>query len=145
MPSLPRRRGILWPAPVVTLALSVLVAGCQPWRRVPVGQPSISYPGEPPLVRVTRNGGSRIALARSRIVGDSIAGDSVGGPDPHVPRRASPGQPQGARVAVALRDVRRLEQRRSEVARAGDAVVLGAAVAGAALLALLYTVTSAVD
>lgn len=115
----------------LTPALAVFAGGCQAWRRVPVGQPGPGYPGEPRVVRATLADGRTVTLAGARVERDSLVGTLV------------PSDASGAwsRTAVALRGVRRMEQRRSNLARVGDGLVVGAVLAGVAVLGLLLYVT----
>jgi len=100
------------------LPLLLCVAGCHTWQHRDVAnlRPApapIVFSGSYP-VRVTRPDGSKIVLKHAEVVGDSVVGD-VGSR----PRRA----------AVAVADVRRLEEQRPSSARTAllvPAVLLGA-------------------
>lgn len=98
-----------------------LVAGCSSWhsRSAPSPADSLGF-GHP--VRVVRTDGSAIVLDPALVRGDSIVGTSG-----------------STRVAIALRDVQRVDERRTSVLRTGALVVLGAFVAVIALAAATLT------
>lgn len=101
--------------PRLSLLLSCLlvVQGCTTWKQRPLTAgvaPAIST--ERP-VRITRSDRSEMVLEHPRLEGDSLIGD-VGNP------------PQ--RVAVALRDVQRIDERSVSLARTGGLVVGAGAV-----------------
>jgi hypothetical protein len=106
---------------VRSLLLLLCLPGCHTWQRRDVAQlqpaaaPTIS--GSHP-VRVTHAGGSKLVLNRAEVVGDSVVGE--------VGKRSE-------RAAVAVADVRRLEERRVSGPRTA-LLVAGAAVAAFALL-----------
>ena len=93
------------------LLLLLCLPGCHSWQRRDVAQlhaaPTPTISGSQP-VRVTHAGGSRIVLNRAEVVGDSVVGEV--GTRPH-------------RAAVAVADVRRLEERHVSVPRTALLVV----------------------
>ena len=110
--------------PRLSLLLSFLLVaqGCTSWKQRPLtAGVTPAFSTERP-VRITRSDRSEIVLEHPRIEGDSLIGD-VGNP------------PQ--RVAVALRDVQRIEDRSVSLARTGGLVVG----AGAVLFSVLIVAT----
>jgi hypothetical protein len=106
-------------------AALVASAGCHSWQRRPLpadAPPAVSR-GRP--VRVVRADQSTLELARPAIVGDSLVGEA--------------GTPP-VRTAVALRDIRRLDERRVSAARTGGLV---AGSAGIVFLLLIAAATAA--
>jgi hypothetical protein len=95
-------------------------AACHSWQGRPVA------PATPPAlsgnstVRITRTDRSTLVVDRARVEGDSIVGE-VGRPP--------------ERVAVALRDVRQLDERRVSAARTGGLVIGGSMVVVLLLIA----------
>ena len=103
------------------LLLLLYLPGCHSWQRRDVAQ---LRPDQAPAssgshpVRVTHAGGSKIVLNRAEVVGDSVVGE--------VGKRSE-------RAAVAVADVRRLEERRVSGPRTA-LLVAGVAVGALALL-----------
>jgi len=101
----------------VVLAAS-LAAGCSSWhaRVAPTAADSLTF--EHPL-RVTRTDRSVLVIDHARVSGDSLIG-----------------QRGGVRLAVALRDVQRVDERRVSGART-TALVVGSVVGAFVLLAIV--------
>ena len=104
------------------LSLLLVAQGCTSWKQRPLtAGVTPAFSTERP-VRITLSDRSEIVLERPRIEGDSLIGD-VGNP------------PQ--RVAVALRDVQRIDERSVSLARTGGLVVGTGAVLFTVLFAVL--------
>ena len=105
---------------------------CHSWQRRDVAQlqvtPAAAISGAHP-VRVTHAGGSQIVLNRAEVVGDSVVGE-VG----TRPRRA----------AVAVADVRRVEERRVSGPRT-TLLIAGIALGVVALLIGALAATPAIE
>ena len=110
----------------VAFALASLawISACSSWHRrdISAGVAPVISSDRP--VRVTLVGGSVIVLLNPRVAGDSLIGE-VGN------------QPQ--RMALALRDVSRIEDRRTSVARTG-ALTAGVTAGVTVVLVALATV-----
>jgi len=104
-------------AAVPLLACSLLGA-CTTWRSRPVSEPgAAAFVAK--QARVTRADGTALVLADAQVRGDSLWGTAA----------------RGARVAVALRDVRRVEVRRPN--ELGTAILATFAAAAVAVLVLV--------
>jgi len=104
----------------VTLLACALLGACTTWQARPV-----AHPGAPAFVarrlRVTRADGTALVMRNAHVRGDTLAGAA---------------EPDGAVVALALADVRRVEVRRAnEVA---GVALLSLAIAGVAIVALVH-------
>lgn len=101
------------------LLLLLCVPGCQGWHRRDLPRPGTGPAAASDVgrVRVTHADGRVLELRRAQLAGDSLVGEA--------------GAPPG-RVAVALSDVRRLEERRAS-RLVGVALFVGA-IAGVAAL-----------
>ncbi len=104
-------------AAVPLLACSLLGA-CTTWRARPVDQPATAA-FVAKQARVTRADGTILMMTDAHVRGDSLSGTAA----------------RGARVAVALRDVRRVEVRRPN--ELGDAILAAFAAAAVAVLVLV--------
>ena len=105
------------------LAFAMLVTtGCSSWhmRAAPTAADTASF-AHP--IRVTRSDQSVLVLDHARVNGDSLVGESDGG-----------------RVAIALRDVQRIDERRVSAPRT-TALVVGTALAALAALMILAAAT----
>lgn len=86
----------LWRA-ILSVVLLMGVTGCVSWQRVPRAQDGALALSTAGPVRLTLTDGTVVVLERPRIQGDSLVGERSG---------------SHARVAVALRDLERAEDRR---------------------------------
>ena len=105
-------------------ALAVCTVGCSAWHRRAVPAPAPAPAPEAPAfagrVRVTRTDGRRVLFTAVRVAGDSLVGDPRG---------------PGRRAAVALGDIRRVDERRPSPQRTrGLLIGVGLAVVGYAVL-----------
>lgn len=95
------------------LVLLLCLPGCFTWK--PIALASTPELGRWATIRVERADKKRDVVWRARVVGDSLRGRREG---------------SRIRMAVALADVQRAEQRRFSVARTMSLVLVGAALAG---------------
>ena len=113
---------MLGPRLPLLLSLLLVAQGCTSWKQRPLtAGVTPAFSTERP-VRITLSDRREIVLEHPRIEGDSLIGD-VGNP------------PQ--RVAVALRDVQRIDERSVSLARTGGLVVGTGAVLFTVLFAVL--------
>lgn len=109
------------PRALLLLAGLLLLPGCLGWHPTHLGPENAPVVDLTSPVRATRNTGSSVVLWRPRIVGDSLIGQ-VGNPP--------------LRTALALHELRRVEDLRYSRVRTGVAVVMGLSV-GLVLFAVL--------
>ncbi len=106
------------------LALGALaspgLSACATWQRRDLPVAGVATPAPPTgRLRVTRTDQSTLVLTHALVTHDSVVGDAGAPP---------------ARVAVALRDVYRLDERHVSPVRTGGLVLGGAVVGGVLLL-----------
>ena len=107
------------PATVIAVAV-VIGSGCRTWRPANASLPASRVIAEAPggVIRFSSRSFDRVELRGARVEGDSL----VGYLRPHA--GATEANP---RVAVVLRDVRAIEERRVSAGRTGLAVAGGVA------------------